>query len=131
MNNYELIKNSIMIAMEQHSKIYIHAIDAPGLDIGSRGLTEEELERGIILAFGVSSCVDFELNDLGVCAKLKFSGVWEDIFIPFYAIIAVLDDLKSPSFVFNFRISELDDFEDDDDDETNIEDKIIKINFDS
>ncbi len=39
---------------------------------------------------------------VGEFAKLRFNGVWEDVFIPYEAVDAVLNDLHKPLCIFNF-----------------------------
>ncbi len=127
-----LIRNSILVALDYSSKIYIHVIPVNDVYIGERGFIGDEVDRGIILSLGENSCVDLDVNEVGLFAKLKFSGVWEDVYIPYGSIISVLDDLQSPEFVFSFRADEDEFFDyEDGDKEVNIEDKIVKIDFNS
>ena len=92
----------ITTAMNERERIYIHAYPHEKLSIGKRGLIGNERSDGIVLSISPASCTDFRFEETGLSMRLRFSGVWENVFIPFEAIDAVLDNLNTPSFVFNF-----------------------------
>lgn len=95
-------EKTIAAAMEERERIYIHAAPHKDLVIGRRGLVGNEQSNGIVLSISPASGMDFRFEETGFSVRLRFSGIWEDVFIPFEAIDAVLDDLAAPSFVFNF-----------------------------
>ena len=98
----QLKKLIINAAMEKFDKIYIHALPHNKLIVGERGLINTEKNNGIVLAIGSSSCSEFKMEDDFIFAKLRFNGVWEDVFIPYEAVDAVLNDLHKPLCIFNF-----------------------------
>lgn len=100
MNKFK--KTMISAAMEEFGKIYIHALPHTKLVVGERGLINSEKNNGIVLAIGSSSCSEFNMEDDFIFAKLRFNGVWEDVFIPYEAVDAVLNDLHKPLCIFNF-----------------------------
>ena len=98
----KLKKITINAAMEEFDKIYIHALPHPKLIVGERGLINAEKNNGIVLAIGSSSCSEFKMEDDFIFAKLRFNGIWENVFIPYEAVDAVLNDLHKPLCIFNF-----------------------------
>lgn len=106
MNKFK--KLLIDAAMNEFGKIYIHALPHPKLIVGERGLINSEKNNGIVLAIGSSSCADFQMEDEYIFAKLRFNGVWENVFIPYEAVDAVLNDLHKPLSIFNFPYYEED-----------------------
>lgn len=102
----KLKKNIINAVTEEFDKIYIHALPHSKLIVGERGLINSEKHNGIVLAIGSSSCSEFKLEDDFIFAKLRFNGVWEDVFIPYEAVDAVLNDLHKPLCIFNFPFYE-------------------------
>ena len=98
----KLKKTVISAAMEEYGKIYIHSLPHPKLVVGERGLINSEKNNGIVLAIGSASCSDFKMEDDYIFAKLRFNGVWENVFIPYEAVDAVLNDLHKPLCIFNF-----------------------------
>ena len=81
----KLKKTVISAAMEEYGKIYIHSLPHPKLIVGERGLINSEKNNGIVLAIGSASCSE-----------------WENVFIPYEAVDAVLNDLHKPLCIFNF-----------------------------
>lgn len=98
----KLKKTVIAEAMETFGKIYIHSIPHQNLIIGERGLINNEKNNGIVLAIGSASCSEFRMEEDFIFAKLRFNGMWEDVFIPYEAVDAILNDLHKPLFIFNF-----------------------------
>lgn len=102
----KLKKTLITITMEKFGKIYIHSLPHAKLVVGERGLINSEKNNGIVLAIGSSSCAEFRLEDDFIFAKLRFNGIWEDVFIPYESVDAVLNDLHKPICIFNFPMYE-------------------------
>lgn len=107
----EFVKQTLTLALEKFDRIYIHCAPLPDVFIGNRGFVGDENKDGIMLSFSEMSCKSFELDDNGLSAELRFGGAWENVFVPFDAIDAIIDDLQDPSFVFNFILDpqEIDD----------------------
>ncbi len=104
--NKKIKERIITSLLDELDIIYIHALPHDELIIGKRGLVGQEVEHGIILAFGSFSSSNLSFYHNGLSASLQFAGVWEDVFIPFDAIYVIVDDLREPSFMFNFKASE-------------------------
>lgn len=100
----EFIKATLTLALEKFDRIYIHCAPFDEVFIGNRGFVGAEQKDGIMLSFSATSCKSLKIEDEGVMAELRFGGTWENVFIPLYAIDAIIDDLQNPSFVFNFML---------------------------
>lgn len=103
---HEFIKETLEAAFDKFDKIYIHCAPREDVYIGKRGLQGPEKKDGIMLSFSMASAKNMKLENDGVSAELRFAGKWEEVFLPYDAIDALLDDLQEPSFIFNFIISE-------------------------
>jgi stringent starvation protein B len=91
---------------DNYDKYFMHISPHAGLVIGKRGLVEEEKERGIVLVFGSQSYKSFHMDNQFISVQMKFSGRWEEVFIPFEAVTAIFNDPVSPEFMFNFKTPE-------------------------
>ena len=98
----KLKQNIINATLDEFGKIYIHSLPHAKLVVGERGLINSEKNNGIVLAIGSASCSEFRMEDEYIYAKLRFNGVWEDVFIPYEAVDAILNDLHQPKCIFNF-----------------------------
>ena len=97
-----LVKKIISATLDEREKIYIHALPNKDLVIGRRGLINHEQTEGILLSISAASATDLVLEETLLYVKLRFSGKWEDVFVPYDSIRMILDDLKEPTIVFNF-----------------------------
>ena len=100
-----LKEKTISAALEMSGRIYIHASPHEELFIGKRGLIGQEEKNGIVLLISESSCRNLEIGQSGISAELRFAGIWENVFIPYESIDAVLDDIGKPSFIFNYPLA--------------------------
>ena len=99
----ELLKEKIIsAAMEKANPIYVHAMPHNNLVIGNRGLVGNEVKNGIVLSIGDTSASDFSFEENGFAVRLRFAGIWHDVFVPYESICTILDNLIQPNFVFNF-----------------------------
>ncbi|MGE4497604.1 MAG: ClpXP protease specificity-enhancing factor SspB [Deferribacterales bacterium] len=121
----ELIKN----VTANYLKFFMHISPHPGVVIGRRGLVDEEKTRGIVLVFGPQSYRDFRIEDSFISVTMKFSGRWEEVFIPFESVAAIFNDPVSPEFIVNFRIPETKTEQPKDESGTQAEGKIIRHDF--
>ncbi len=110
-------------------KFFMHISPHPGVVIGRRGLVDEEKTRGIVLVFGPQSYRDFRMEDSFISVTMKFSGRWEEVFIPYEAVAAVFNDPVSPEFIVNFRIPEKKAEQPAEENRTSPENKIIRHDF--
>lgn len=110
-------------------KFFMHISPHPGVVIGRRGFVDEEKTRGIVLVFGPQSYRDFRMEDSFISVTMKFSGRWEEVFIPYEAIAAVFNDPVTPEFIVNFRIQEKKTEQPKAEIETQQEGKIIRHDF--
>ncbi|MBX7057960.1 MAG: stringent starvation protein B [Leptospirales bacterium] len=84
-------KRATLDVMFQHcDTFYIHCQPHPDLQIGQRGLVQQEKEEGIILVFGPHSVRHLALNDRFLLCELQFSR-WESVAIPFECILRMFD----------------------------------------
>lgn len=98
----KFIENIISVSINNIDPVYVHALPHKDLIIGKRGLVGNEINSGIILSIGSKSALDLSFDKVGFYVKLKFAGVWQDVFVPYESICAIIDDLSKPSFIFNF-----------------------------
>ena len=104
-------KKVLEVVFDYSEKFYIHLQPHQNLQIGKRGLVGEEAEKGLILVFGPYSYKDFQWDDENIYVSMRFSGVWENLVIPFDSIVSIFDDPISPQFVFSFINSRVDETE--------------------
>lgn len=97
-------KLSLESALKCYDRFYIHAQPSEELLIGKRWLTDAEKRDGIVFLISPSHTKDLNLGDSGVSMMLRFSGKWEDVYLPYKLIDAIVDDIQSPTFVYNFPI---------------------------
>lgn len=91
--------------LNRDEKFYCEVVDTPELVIGKRGLTLEEKEnRAIILVFSKTSYINLTSDEHFIYCNMRFSGVWENLVIPIYAIRTIYDDPYKPTFIFRFAI---------------------------
>jgi hypothetical protein len=99
-------KEILDIVFNNYNKFYIHVAPLSDVVIGKRGFLDQEKDHGIVLVFGNESYKNFEWDENNIYVSMKFSGVWEELIIPFGAIQAVFDNPVNPNFIFNFKVSE-------------------------
>ncbi|KAA0257322.1 hypothetical protein FHQ18_09760 [Deferribacter autotrophicus] len=121
---------------DNFDKFYIHIMPHNGLIIGTRGLLDQEKEKGLLLVFGPYSYKDLQWDDQNIYVSMRFSGKWESLVIPYVAITSIFDDPLTPSFVFSFKITATQDKTEEKQEKPKkplVEkgDKVIKINFQS
>ena len=92
----------ISATLDSKERVYLHVSPHEKLLIGKRGLVGPEQTNGIILSINASSAAELAFNENEIYVKLRFAGKWEDVFIPYEAVTAVFDDLKSPTIAINF-----------------------------
>lgn len=100
----EFKKEAVLLALDKFEKVYIHCAPGKGLYVGKRGLVGNEKKGGIMLSFSAASCKSMKAETEGITAELRFAGVWENVFLPYPLIDAVIDDIQTPSFIFNFVV---------------------------
>ncbi|WP_022849704.1 ClpXP protease specificity-enhancing factor SspB [Limisalsivibrio acetivorans] len=122
-------KDIIDRIFEHYTKFFLHLAPHPGLVIGNRGLVGEEKERGIVLVLGEQSYRDMSVEEEFISVKMKFGGVWEQVFIPYEAISAAFNDPVSPEFMFNFKPLQEETPEKEEKHEVEKEDNVIKPKF--
>lgn len=98
----EYVQNLIDLTLTTFEKIYIHCVVTEELKVGSRPFTESEMVHGIFFLISARSCRKFKMEDDYIYAELRFSGVWENVYIPYKSIISILDNIDSPVTITNF-----------------------------
>lgn len=84
-------KRATLDAMFTHcDTFYIHCQPHPELQIGRRGLVDQEKEEGIVLVFGPYSVRQLSMNDRFLLCELQFSR-WESVAIPYECIVRMFD----------------------------------------
>lgn len=107
LENLNFFKKELFYSLiEKNEKFYINIMSVDDLKVGKRGLTEEEKKNGLILVFSNTSYKNLTSDDEFLYCNMRFSGLWEEIVIPIYAIHIFFDDIYNPNFVFRFRFEE-------------------------
>lgn len=101
-----LKRNLICSVVDNYLKFFIHISPHKDVIIGNRGLLEEEKTRGIVLVFGEHSYRNLTVSEEFISVTMKFSGKWEEVFIPYDAVVAIFNDPINPEFIMNFRTPE-------------------------
>lgn len=101
----DALKKSVLeLLLSKGYKFYMNIHPTEHLIVGKRGVTPEEKEMGLILVFSKTSYRNLKIEDHFIYCDMKFKGVWENLQIPLYSIVYMVDDLYNPFFVFRFRL---------------------------
>lgn len=107
LENLNSFKKELFYSLiQKNEKFYISIVSVDDLKIGRRGLTEDEKKNGLILVFSHTSYKNLTSDDEFLYCDMRFSGLWEDIVIPIYAINLFFDDMYNPNFVLRFKFEE-------------------------
>jgi hypothetical protein len=89
----ELKRDVFYRLMDLAGRVFVLVNHSDRVEMGRRGFTEAEMERGLVLVF--NDKMQFLWDETGIHASLSFSAVKEKCFIPHEDILAVYSpDLK-------------------------------------